>query len=178
MAAIIRQRVLSRWLGDGFAGALGAGILGWGFRKLRDGIRREPQVLDVAKLVAGERYTVVTRPAPNRRERRLERRFDRSDRRARRATAPTRRQRRSAARLARTERRVEKADPTTPKGRRLATERARRRARHEAITTPTPKQRRAVARRDRLEADLRTTRDAALARARRRAPSPRQRTFR
>ncbi len=178
MFAMARRRLLSRWLGDGMTGVIGASVLGWGLRKLRDGLRRDAEVLDVSKLVPGEQYTVVTRPAPTRRERKLERKSVRADRRAAKATAPTRRQRHSAAELRRAERRVRRVDPNSARGRRRNEQLALRRAAHESSLALTPKQQRLVARRDDALNALVAAREASLTRAKRKVPPPRRRTFR
>lgn len=105
MPSLIRQRILSRWLGDGLSGALGASLIGWGVGKIREGLRRQPEVLDVSRLVPGETYTIVTLPPPRRRERKLAKRVKRAERkagRALRAKSPSQRQQRRIDSLAAT----------------------------------------------------------------------------
>ncbi|MCC6225268.1 MAG: hypothetical protein IT195_02525 [Microthrixaceae bacterium] len=133
MVPLLRDRLVSRWLGGGFTGALGAGVIGWGLRKLREGLRREPELLDVSKLVPGETYTITTKPAPRRRERKLAQRVVKAERKARRA------------------------------GR---------------VTTPTPRGQRRLAELDSARSNLQAAQDASLAKARRKAPPTRRRTFR
>ncbi len=71
MASIIRTRVLSRVFGEGVTGVVGVAVASWAIDKVREGIGSDPELLDISQLKAGETYTIVTRPAPSRRERKL-----------------------------------------------------------------------------------------------------------
>lgn len=71
MASIVRTRVLSRVFGEGVTGVVGVAVASWAIDKVREGIGSDPELLDISQLKAGETYTIVTRPAPSRRERKL-----------------------------------------------------------------------------------------------------------
>jgi len=178
VGGVLRQRVLSRWLGDGLTGALGASLIGWGIGKLGEGLRKDPEVLDVSKLIPGETYTVVTRPAPRRRERKLERRATRATAEADRRSRPTRAQRRTDKAAARARRRAGRADPTTRSGQRRLATAADLEAKSAKLAVPSAKQRAAVAARDRAQAALAAERERAQQRSRRDARPPRRVTFR
>ncbi|MHB1138699.1 MAG: hypothetical protein ACYC2O_07045 [Microthrixaceae bacterium] len=106
-------RALGKIFGDGFA----ADLAGRGVVYLADGVRtslqRDDEDVTRVRLRAGERYTVVARPAATRHERKLaaqQRALANSyDHLAR----PHRRQRRAARRLAKAQRRLARTTPGT-----------------------------------------------------------------
>jgi hypothetical protein len=177
VAGVVRTQVLRRLFGGGTTGAIGAGLASWGLDRLSEGIRHDAEVLDVSKLRVGETYTVVTRPAPTRRERKLASRLDAAERRVRAATKPTGPQRRAARALERAQRRAGRARPGSPKAERLQAEADALEARYRRMTRRTPKQARVIAERDAVRARYDAERATALAAARRSARPPRRRTW-
>jgi len=98
MASIIRTRVLSRVFGEGVGGVVSVALASWAIDKVREGIGSDPELLDVSQLKAGETYTIVTRPAPTRAERKLESQRSALDRASRKASRQSGSQRRSERR--------------------------------------------------------------------------------
>ena len=178
MAGVLRTQLLRRVFGDGPGGVAGAAVASWGLSKVAEGIRRDEQVLDVSKLRVGETYTIVTRPAPTRRERKLAKRARRADRKATAATKPHRAQRRTAARLEKVQRRAAKADPTSTRGAKLAAAERDLEMRYQRLSAHTPKQRQLLARREAWVSALEAERAASLAKARRKARPPRRKVWR
>ncbi|MGB6059956.1 MAG: hypothetical protein WBF71_16995 [Microthrixaceae bacterium] len=98
--------VLSKLFGDGFAADLagrGTAFLAAGAGKA---IRRDDERVTRVRLSQGETYTVIARPAPSRRERKLASEQSSLLRSYRSLTRPSRSQVRVAKKLARTQRRL------------------------------------------------------------------------
>jgi hypothetical protein len=177
VAGVVRTQVLRRLFGSGATGAIGAGVASWALDRLSEGIRHDAEVLDVSKLRVGETYTVVTRPAPTRRERKLASRLDAAERKVRAATKPTGPQRRAARALERAQRRAAKARPGTAKAERLQVEADELESRYRRVSRRTPRQLRVIAERDAVRARFEAERSKALAAARRSTRPPRRRTW-
>jgi hypothetical protein len=177
MAGVVRTQVLRRVFGSGATGAIGAGVASWALDRLSEGIRHDAELLDVSKLRVGETYTVATRPAPTRRERKLASRLDAAERRVRAATKPTGPQRRAARALERAQRKAAKARPGSPKAERLGAEADALEARYRQVSRRTPKQARVIAERDAVRAQYEAEQAKSLAAARRSARPPRRRTW-
>jgi hypothetical protein len=178
VAGVVRTQLLRRVFGTGATGTIGAGVASWAIDRLSDGIRHDDELLDVSKLRVGETYTIVTRPAPTRRERKLARRLDAAERRVRAATKPTGPERRAARALERAQRRAGKARPDSAKALRLHQEADQLEARYRRASRRTPRQLRVIAERDAVRAEYEAERARALADARRRARPPRRRVWR
>ncbi len=177
MFAALRQRLIQRWFGDGLAGAMFLALGGWAWRQFREGLRHEPELLDVSTLKPGETYTITTRPAPSRRERKIAKRADAARTKAERATRTTRAQRKTGRALERARRKAGKAKP----GSVAQTEQSARvsvlEQRAAALGAYTAKQQRLVDNLATLEAELRAEQDARLAAARKHVPPARRRTW-
>jgi hypothetical protein len=178
VAGVARTQILRRVFGGGTTGAIGAAVASWAVDHLSDGIRHRDELLDISTLRVGETYTVVTRPAPTRRERKLASRLETAERRARAATKPTGPQRRAARSLVRAQRRGAMARPDSPKALRLQAEADTLEDRYRRIARRTPRQLRVIAERDAVRAQYESERARALAAARRSARPPRRRTWR
>jgi hypothetical protein len=173
MAGVIRSRLLTRLFGGGPGAVAGAAVVSWGLRKVREG--RQPEVLNVSRLVPGETYTVGTRPAPDRKERRLAKRSARLHRRLEKELRPTRAQRRADRRFRRFERKAVRADAGSAAEAKWA-----RRARgvatwRMALSTPTKRQRSLERKASSVDQALEKRRQKALARSRKHTRTVRRR---
>jgi len=164
MAAVIRARILTKVLGGGPAGLAGAAALRWGWEKLRED--REEEVLAISRLKPGETYTVVTRPAPTRKERKLaERSLDLHER-LDKASRPKRAQRKADRAYRRAERKALRAKPGSAREAKWA-RRARGIAAWQATLASPSKRQRALERKvGAVDSRLVEVRAAALGKAR------------
>lgn len=139
MGAVIRARILQRVLGGGPAGLAAAAAFRWGWEKYKEGKR--PDVLAVSTLKPGETYTVVTRPAPGRKERKLAKRSAAVHERLEKASRPTRAQKKADRGYRKAERKALRAKAGSSKEARWA-RRAREMAEEQArLSQPTRRQR-------------------------------------
>jgi hypothetical protein len=178
VAAVIRTRILRRYFGDGFSGVVATTVVTWGLSKLREGLRHEDEVIDVSRLRVGETYSIVTRPAPTRAERKLAVKSAKASERAHKATRPTSSERRTARALERAQRKAAKARPGSPKAAKRRAEAAKLETRYAKATARTPKQLLYVERAEAAQREYEAARTESLAKARRKARPPRQRVWR
>src|SRR3954452_24822175 len=118
MTAVIRTKILQRYFGEGVTGFVATAGATWGLAKLREGFGVDDEVIDVSRLRVGETYSIVTRPAPTRAERRLAVKSARASSKAHKATRPTSSDRRLARSLERAQKKVAKAPEGSAKARR------------------------------------------------------------
>jgi predicted lipid-binding transport protein (Tim44 family) len=178
MFAALRQRLARRWFGDGMAGAVGLSLVGWAWRKAAEAVRHEPELLDVSTLKAGETYTITTRPAPSRRERKLAKKTAAARSKVAKATRTTRAQRSTARALAKAQRKVAKATSGSATHIEQSQRAGRLEQRYDALVAHTARQQRLIDTLTTLQAELQAEQDAHLARARKKASAPRRRTWR
>jgi len=178
MFAALRQRLFRRWFGEGMAGAVGLSVAGWAWRKLADGVRHEPELLDISTLKAGETYTITTRPAPSRRERKLAKETEVAQAKVDKATRTTRAQRSTARSLTRARRKAHKAKDGSAARIQQTQRAAVLEERYGALVAHTARQQRLIDTFTTLEAELRAEQDARLAEARKKVPGPRRRVWR
>jgi hypothetical protein len=164
MGAVIRARILTKVLGGGPAGLAGAAALRWGWQKLREG--REEEVLAVSRLKPGETYTVVTRPAPRRQERKLAKRSSALHDQLDKVRRPTRKQRKAARSFEKAERKALKARPGSARESKWA-QRARGAAAWQGVLAAPSRRQRSLERKAALvDSRLDEVRSAAIARSR------------
>jgi len=178
MIQLLRERALAKVLGDGVTGMVGASIVEWGVKRVAAAFDDNGELLDVSKLLPGETYEITTRPAPDRKERKLAKRVDDLDRRAARITAVTRSQRRVERKLAKSTRAATKAASDTKRHARLVGEIAGYEFQLQKLTTPSPRDQRTLDERDRRRAELAEREAAVIAAARRDARPARRQVFR
>jgi hypothetical protein len=178
VAAVIRTRLLRRTFGDGFGGVVASAVVTWGVKKLREGLAPGDEVIDVSTLRVGETYSIVTRPAPSRSERKLAAKSAKASRLAHKATRPGAGERRTARDIERVQRKLARATAGSRKARRLQAESAKLEARYARATARTPRQRAYVARAEEAQLAYETAREASLHKARRKARAPRKRVWR
>ena len=178
MFAALRQRLARRWFGDGMAGAVGMSLVGWAWKKAAEAVRHEPELLDVSTLKAGETYTIITRPAPSRRERRLAKKASAAQSKVDKATRTTRAQRGTARALSRAQKKATKAKPGSASHLEQTQRAAKLEQRYEALVAHTARQQRLIATLTELQAELQAEQDAHLVKARKKAPGPRRRIWR
>src|SRR3954452_21187285 len=109
MTAVIRTKILQRYFGEGVTGFVATAGATWGLAKLREGFGVDDEVIDVSRLRIGETYSIVTRPAPTRAERKLAVKSARASERAHKATRPTGAEKRTARALERAQYKAAKA---------------------------------------------------------------------
>ncbi len=163
MAAIIRTKILTKVFGGGAGGVVGAAAVSFAMKQLRQ--HDDPEVLDVSKLVPGETYTVVTRPAPTRKVRKLEKKASKAESRLSAELAPTRQQRRAERELKVATRKAAKAKADTRRYRKSATRAEAASRRRAALAAPTSRQRKLERRAAALEVALAAKRTAQLEKA-------------
>ena len=178
MTAVIRTRALRRVFGDGFSGMVASSLVTWGITKLGEGLRHDDEVIDVSNLRVGETYTVVTRPAPTRAERKLAVKAAKASERAHKATRPSGDERRTARSLERVQKKLAKVRVDSSKAAKLRAESAKLEARYAKATARTPKQQAFVAKAEAAQREYEAAREASLAKARRKARPPRKRVWR
>jgi predicted lipid-binding transport protein (Tim44 family) len=178
MFAALRQRLLRRWFGEGMAGAVGLSLAGWAWRKLADGVRHEPELLDVSTLKAGETYTITTRPAPSRRERKIAKKTRAAQIKVDKATRTTRAQRSTARSLSRAQRKAGKAKDGSAAKLQQIQRATVLEQRYQVLAAHTARQQRLIDTLTTLEAELRAEQEARLAEARKKVPGPRRRVWR
>lgn len=166
MAGGLQQRALSRIFGDGFPSLVAASALGWVVDQLRDS-RQRSEVLETARLIPGETYTVRTRPPMSRAERRTAERLEKSQQALARLEVPSAKQRRIALKLRRAQRRADRRPDDG--GRVLAARRVG--ARFDKLMAPSPRHQRLIDEVASLGRELDEQRDAAIAAKGRRRPS-------
>lgn len=164
MAAIIRTKILTKVFGGGAGGVIGAAAVSFAMKQLRQ--RDEPEVLDVSKLVPGESYSVVTRPAPTRKVRKLEKKAAKVESRLAAELAPTRQQRRAERELKVATRKAAKAKADTRRYRKWATRAAAASQRRAALAAPTSRQRKLERRAAALEVAVAAKKAAQLEKSR------------
>jgi hypothetical protein len=177
MAAVIRTRIARRFFGEGMGGVVASSLVSWGLAKLGEGLRHEEEVLDVSKLRVGETYTIVTRPAPTREERKLAVRSAKADEKARKAERPTAAQRRTARSLERAQRKANRTKPHTRRGERRRRQANELEVRYRREAERTPRQRELRARADAAQAAYEAARGHSLERSRRKARPERRRVW-
>lgn len=97
MASVVRNRLLGRVLGGGIDGMVALAVVDALMERVRAS-RNDGDILIRARLEPGETYLVTTRPAPDRKERRLLSARSAAEAKLARAERPTRRRRRAARR--------------------------------------------------------------------------------
>ncbi|MBS1837767.1 MAG: hypothetical protein JST64_08720 [Actinobacteria bacterium] len=134
-------KVIASLVGDG----LGAEVAGRASAYLLDeaakAIDRDEVPVSRVRLRPGESYTVLARPAPTRRERRLAKRKAALQEADRRLGRSTRRQRRIARRLRHQQRQLDRRRPGTRRHARAAAREALTGARFDRVMTPTRRHR-------------------------------------
>ncbi len=167
---MILKWLLARLLGNLFGEGFGADLAGRGVVYLgdqaRDALRKDEERVTLARLRPGETYTVVARPKPTRRERKLaaaqrgvEQRFDKASR-------PSRAQLRAGRRLERTQRRLDRSKEGTGRHARLVRKEQRRGDRFDRVMRPSRRQLRLAAELTTLTQQLGEERDRNFERAR------------
>ncbi len=165
MGAVIRARILQRVFGGGPAGLAAVAAFRWGWQKFREG--RQPDVLAVSTLKPGETYTVVTRPAPGRKERTLAKRSAALHERLEKASRPTRAQRKADRNYRKAERKAVRAKAGSAREERWA-RRARTLASEQArLSQPSRRQRALERKAAQADERLDAVRQRTLAKARR-----------
>jgi hypothetical protein len=163
----ILAQALSRLFGQGFA----ADLAGRGVVYLADGVRtsarHEPESVTLSRISPGETYTVIARPRPTRKERKLAASKRAVERRHERAAHPNRSQLRAAKRLAATQRRLDRARPGSRRSARLARRARRRGDRFDHVMRPTKRQLRLARELTAREAELNLERERNFEAARR-----------
>ena len=175
---VIRSRVIAELYGDGIGATIAGAVADRTIHALKQSFRNEPELLDVSTLVPGERYVITTRPAPDRKERKLEKRAIATRKRLDRATALSRKDRRAVRELAAAREAVVSAAPGSRRERRAARAVVVLTPKVHRATTSTPRSRSLQRSADDAAARLERHRESRLAKARRRAPRPRERVFR
>jgi predicted lipid-binding transport protein (Tim44 family) len=177
MVAVLRQRLARRWFGEGMAGAVAMSVAGYAWRKLSEGVRRDPELLDVSTLKPGETYTISTRPAPSRRERKLAKKTGTARAKVQKATRTTRAQRGTARALDRAQRKAGRAQVGSVAHMEQSQRADKLEQRYQLLVAHTARQQRLIDSLATLEAELQAEQDARLAKARRKAPRPRRRVW-
>lgn len=158
-------KAISQLVGDGFGAEVTGRASAYLVDEARKAVDRDEIPVSKVRLVPGESYTVVARPAPTRHERKLARRKAALQEADRRLGRPTKRQRRSARKLRSAQRSLDHRRVGTRRHARAAAREATVGARFDRVMTPTRKQ---VAVRDQLDGvateldDLRASRFAAV----------------
>jgi len=133
-------KLVSKALGDGFAADVTGRASAYLVDEARKAVDRDEIPVSKVRLRPGESYTVIARPAPTRRERKLAARqaaLREADRRLGRAT---RRQRRVARRLRSSQRHLDHRRPGTRRHATAAAREAVRGARFDRVMAPSRKQ--------------------------------------
>jgi hypothetical protein len=178
MRPALRQRIIARIYGDGFGAFVAATATDRALTHLRHAVHKPPETLDVSKLIPGETYVVTTRPAPRRKERKLEREALEARARFDQASRPSRSTVRLERRLARVARRVESSAPGSRRQARAAAELMKGERQLEARLRPSSKTVRLGAAAAVAEARLAREQARMAAKARKRARAPRRRVWR
>ena len=174
----IRTRVIARLYGEGIGASVAGVVSDRAITALQQSLRREPELLDVSTLVPGERYVISTRPAPDRKERKLDKRAQVARKRLDRAVALSRRERQVVTGLAEARRIAASASPGSRRARKAEAAIAVLEPKVAKVTATTPRRRALQLHADEAVARLERHREARLVKARRRAPRPRERVFR
>ena len=177
MFAVLRQRLARRWFGDGVAGAMALSLATWAGGKLAEGIRHEPELLDVSHLKPGETYTILTRPAPTPRERQLMKKRAAAQAKLARATRSTRAQRRTARAIARAIRKADKARAGSAAWHEHTLRAELLEQRYDTLSAHTPRQQRLIDTLEGIQSELQAEQDAHLAKARKKVRPPRRRIW-
>ena len=176
MAGVIRRQVLDRVFGSGASGVVGAAMVGWLIDQLKE--RNDPELLDTAHLVPGETYTISTRPAPTRAERKVEQRVAASSRKLDKVTPSPKATKSASKKVQRAAQRLDRATPGTRKAAKRAVQLDHSAATLAKLTTPSAKQLKLQAALDLHVAELARRRDEALSAARKKHQRPVRREFR
>ncbi len=174
----IRQRVIARLYGDGFGAMVAAGVIDRAITQLRHAVRKEPETIDVSKLVPGESYIVSTRPAPTRKERKLERDALAAHLKLEKALRPSRSTRRLERQLAKNAVTATTAEVGSKRWAKAVAQIQVQEPAVEARLRPSAKARRLRAKAALVDAQLDRRRSAALLKARKKARPPRSRVYR
>lgn len=163
----ILAKLLGQLFGEGFA----ADLAGRGVVFLADGarsaVRRDEERVTRTSLRPGETYTVIARPRPTRRERKLAAATRGVEQRYRRATRPNRKQLRAAKQLSSAQRRLVRAREGTRRHARLERRERVRGLRFDRAMRPTRRQQRLAGALTQLSTQLEHERELNLGRARR-----------
>jgi hypothetical protein len=152
-------------------------LAGWAWRKLAEGVRHDPELLDVSTLKPGETYTITTRPAPSRRERKLAKKTGAAQAKVDKATRTTRSQRGTARALDRARRKAAKATTGSAAHMEQTQRAAKLETRYDVLVAHTERQQRLIDTLTTLQAELQAEQDARLVKARKKAPHPRRRVW-
>jgi hypothetical protein len=133
-------KTVSQLVGDGLAAEIAGRASAYLVDEARKAVDRDEIPVTSVRLQPGERFTVVARPAPTRRERQLAKRKAALQAQQRRNGAPTRRQRRAARKLRAAQRRLDRRKVGTRRHARAAAREATLGARFDRVTAPTRKQ--------------------------------------
>ncbi len=175
--ALVR-RVMTRLYGDGVAGWAATVAADRSIAALRASARKEPELLDVSSLRAGETYTVTTRPAATRKERRLVDASTKVHARLEKAERPSRKLRKTERRLRVAERQLARTRAGSRRERK-ATAAALQLAREvEALKVPSKKVRKLRAEVASMDGALALRREKVMAKAKKGARPVRRRRFR
>jgi len=176
VAGFLRDRVIGLAFGNTAQGLLGATMVVWALDKANEAKRGV--TLDVAHVRPGETYTVTTRPAPGRKERKAEKRALELQRQLRRVEVSPRKVRAAEREVSAAARKLEKTHPGTRSAARRRKALAAGEQRLGALTTPSRKEARMRAELEVHLAEIDRRRSAALANARSRPRRPLVREFR
>jgi len=167
---VIVKWILARLLGNLFGEGFAADLAGRGVVYLADeargALRKDEERVTLARLRPGETYTVIARPRPTRRERRLAASQRSVERRFEKVTRPNRAQLRAARRLARTQARLERAREGTRRHARLVRKEQRRGDRFDLLMRPSRRELRLARELTELTAELDRERERNFQRAR------------
>lgn len=159
---------LFAWLfGAGLSAEIIARAAGFLGKEIRGAIARPDRSVTRVRLQPGETYTVITRPRPSRRERRLSARQRSLAADFQRRSRPTRPQLRSARRLARTQRHLARSRPGTRRHAKLQSREYWQGIRFDRVMRPTRRQIRSAEALDAVTRDLERIRDERFEAARR-----------
>lgn len=157
---------LAKIFGDGFGADLAArGIVYLG-DEVRDALDRDDLPVTTVKLQPGETYSVIARPAPTRRERKLASTDKAARARLHKASKPTRAQLRAARKLERAQKRLDRATPGSRRWRRRRAKERRLGERFDRLIAPSKKQSKRRQAAESAAAELRAERAANFDRAR------------
>jgi hypothetical protein len=173
----ILGRLLMRLYGDGLAGWAAAIVADRSIAALRGSTRKEPELLDVSRLRAGESYVVTTRPAPRRKEQQLLVASAKAHARLDKAERPSRRLRKAERRLRKAERRLARTRSGSRRERKAAGIVLGLSKQVDGLKVPSRKVRKRRAEVAAIDRELATRQDKVMARAHKRARPLRRRQF-
>jgi hypothetical protein len=168
---------MTRFYGDGVAGWAATLVAARAVGALRSATRREPELLDVSSLRPGESYVVTTRPAPDRKERRLIEASAKAQSRLDRAEHPSRKLRKAERELRVAERRLARTRAGSRRERKATAVLLESARRVDALRVPSRKVRKRRAELASADGALSVRREKALAQAQKRVRPARRRQF-